>query len=794
MFPQQRLSKSLTEPFNVLYTENMRETKERMWDFPAGVLFWLALFFAAVRVQTTNWTVNLGLIQVEVFLSVTIGLALGASRFHPRWSTLMGFIYTITILPWTLAGLLRAETWLDRVLIMGSRLQSAIVSIVQNQPVRDPFFFLGLMCLIFWLAGIIGGYQLARYGRPWVGLSLAGIMVLIVDYSFEMYAAPDTGSAFSFLYFLVALILIGRVFYVNAHSEWKRRGEMVESEVGFDISRGAALVALLLVLMGWYSPAVVNSFIPGTREQRELSQRFSRFRERISNAVFSLNSPAPVYVESLGETLALGQGSELSDDEVLRIKTERGRLAGGRFYWAGRIYDSYLDGQWVATDVSPQGFGAGYALAEYNWEGRTEIGVDITNRISLLRTLYFPGAPVSINRMVTAMVGPDGTDGPDITALILDPPLGAGESYSLRVSVPVPTQIQLQASADLPYPDWVKERFLQLPPDFSPRIQRLAMQITADANTPFEKADAITRWLRTSINYQTVIPPIPENADPMEWFLFDYRAGFCNYYATAEVLMLRAVGVPARMVVGYAEGTYLRDEEVFSVIGKDYHAWPEVYFPGVGWVPFEPTASQPELRFSLGEGEPSPGGAIIPPTPVIPSGAGPVGEVEPPTLLEEPPTPAEVAGRWLSVLMGVAAATALALGLRRWQTTILKETPFPVWLERVLEKRGFHPPAWLKRWSERVVRTPMERLFAVVPEMLSVWGIPPKVEMTPAEQVARLKNVLPELAEQAQVLLEEYQFAMYSQRRYNISRARQAAATLRLRGYQRWIARLMGIQ
>ncbi|BAJ64391.1 DUF4129 domain-containing transglutaminase family protein [Anaerolinea thermophila] len=772
----------------------MKDTKERMWDFSAGLLFWLALFFAAVRVQTTNWTVNLGLIQVEVFLSVIIGLALGASRFYPRLATFMGFLYTMTLLPWTLASLLRGETWLERVLLMVSRLQSAAEAIALNQPVRDPFFFLGLMCLIFWLAGIIGGYQLARYGRPWWGLGMAGIMVLIVDYSFEMYAAPDTGSAFSFLYFLVALILAGRVFYLNAHAEWKQRGEMVEGEVGFDISRGAALVALVLVLMGWYSPTLVNSFIPGTREQRELSQRFSRFRERISNAVFSLNSPAPVYVESLGETLALGQGSELSDDEVLRIKTERGRLAGGRFYWAGRIYDAYLDGQWVTTDVTAQGFGAGYALAQYDWQGRTEIGVDITNRISLLRTLYFPGAPISINRVVTAMVGPDGAEGPDITALILSPPLGAGESYSLRVSVPVPTQLQLQASASLPYPDWVEQRYLQLPPDFSPRIRQLAEQITAEANTPFEKADAITRWLRTSINYQTMIPPIPEGEDPMEWFLFEYRAGFCNYYATAEVLMLRAVGVPARMVVGYAEGTYLRDEEVFSVIGKDYHAWPEVYFPGIGWVPFEPTASQPELRFSLGEGDSSVGGVIIPPTPVIPSGAGPVGEVEPPAPIEEPPTPAEAAGRGLSVLLGVSAATALVFGLRRWKKTVLRETPFPVWLEQVIEKRGLQIPAWLKHWSQRAIRTPMERLFAVVPELLWVWGVPPRMDLTPAEQVANLKRVLPELAGEAQTLLEEYQRAMYSQRGYNIPRARQAAATLRLKGYQRWIARLMGIR
>ena len=136
-------------------------------------------------------------------------------------------------------------------------------------------------------------------------------------------------------------------------------------------------------------------------------------------------------------------------------------------------------------------------------------------------------------------------------------------------------------------------RYLQLPDSFSARIRELAQQITAEEQTPFDKALAITRYLRENIVYETNISALPEGKDPLEWFLFDSQKGFCNYYASAEVLMLRSIGVPARLSVGFAEGEAIEGSDRFQVKYGDSHAWPEIYFPGYGWVEFEPTASQP---------------------------------------------------------------------------------------------------------------------------------------------------------------------------------------------------------
>ena len=88
---------------------------------------------------------------------------------------------------------------------------------------------------------------------------------------------------------------------------------------------------------------------------------------------------------------------------------------------------------------------------------------------------------------------------------------------------------------------------------------------------------------------------IPQGEDPIEWFLFEGREGFCNYFATAEVLMLRSIGIPARMVVGYAQGERISENDEFLVKVKDSHSWVEAFFPESGWIILEPTPTQPEV-------------------------------------------------------------------------------------------------------------------------------------------------------------------------------------------------------
>jgi transglutaminase-like putative cysteine protease len=149
----------------------------------------------------------------------------------------------------------------------------------------------------------------------------------------------------------------------------------------------------------------------------------------------------------------------------------------------------------------------------------------------------------------------------------------------------------------------------------------LARRIAEDSDKTYDIAESITRYLRENIEYNETVEEPPSNQERMDWFLFDYRKGFCNYYATAEVVLLRSLGIPARIAVGYAQGerqseiievippgmesqipdTSIFDQTKFTVRQKDAHAWPEVFFPGYGWVEFEPTGNQDPLVRPSGE-------------------------------------------------------------------------------------------------------------------------------------------------------------------------------------------------
>ena len=112
----------------------------------------------------------------------------------------------------------------------------------------------------------------------------------------------------------------------------------------------------------------------------------------------------------------------------------------------------------------------------------------------------------------------------------------------------------------------------------------LARDLTATAATPYDRAQAIEAYLRRSYPYTLEVGAPPAGRDVVDYFLFELKTGFCDYYATAMVVLARAAGLPARFVTGYASGTYDRFTAEYIVLQSDAHAWAEVYFPGIGWV------------------------------------------------------------------------------------------------------------------------------------------------------------------------------------------------------------------
>jgi transglutaminase-like putative cysteine protease len=159
------------------------------------------------------------------------------------------------------------------------------------------------------------------------------------------------------------------------------------------------------------------------------------------------------------------------------------------------------------------------------------------------------------------------------------------ESYTVVSEVPEYTNAELER-AGTDYPTRIEGAYLQLPDSTSDRLEEVAAEVTADADTPYQKAVAVERYLESEKSYSLSVQR--PDGDVAEAFLFDMDAGYCVYYATTMTVMLRSQGVPARFVVGYTAGESVEGDS-YVVRGLDSHAWVQVYFPDVGWVNFDPT-------------------------------------------------------------------------------------------------------------------------------------------------------------------------------------------------------------
>jgi hypothetical protein len=128
------------------------------------------------------------------------------------------------------------------------------------------------------------------------------------------------------------------------------------------------------------------------------------------------------------------------------------------------------------------------------------------------------------------------------------------------------------------------------PPDVMKRIHDKAVQLTAGMTNPYDEATAIQDYLRSGAFRYTLRPAVaPAGVDPLDFFLFDSHEGYCQYFATAMGDMLRSLGIPTRLVNGYGAGTFDTTQNRYVVRDEDAHTWVESYFPGYGWIPFEPT-------------------------------------------------------------------------------------------------------------------------------------------------------------------------------------------------------------
>src|SRR5205085_10347687 len=167
-----------------------------------------------------------------------------------------------------------------------------------------------------------------------------------------------------------------------------------------------------------------------------------------------------------------------------------------------------------------------------------------------------------------------------------------------NIGEPEPTALRTTTSDTKPLPPNVALAYLQLP-KLDLRIQPLAQQITANSPSPYEKAAAIENYLRTQFGYTLQLPSTPV-ADPLAHFLFERKQGHCEYFAASMAVMLRSLGIPARLVNGFRTGEYNDVTGSYIIRARDAHSWVEAYFAGQGWIAFDPTPASGSVAFKSG--------------------------------------------------------------------------------------------------------------------------------------------------------------------------------------------------
>ena len=751
-----------------------------------------AVILSATRLVITGWTTNLDIILNLSIISAILGIALGQSRFSGNLVRMIALVYTFFFIPWMFgAVLMPGVDWRDRLSSLANRLNMSVIQWLHNHTVPDPILFLFLMALLYWIVAMVATYMVSRHESIWATVIPAGVVMLFINH----YDIRAVGDQLVIYYLLCALLLIGRLTYLHHRAEWQKSGVFIMHETGMDIGRATVIAGVALVLVVFSIPVSKSDISQLGSTWDKLAKPWNTVRQRFSNAFTSLKSSNPVIqTVTYGDQLALGTTISQSQQIMFTVIPTEPLSFGARFYWRARSYDSYSDGNWSSTitatkDFNSVDFNLTYPGSISN-SGRTEDTVTFYPNTPQQDILYTSGEPLFVDHASQAILSflPGGYA--DLEVLMATPPVNPGDNYRERVSISRPTVSQLQTSSTT-YPAWVTSRYLQVPQGFPANIKALAEQVTLGKTNPYDKAEAITEYLRTAIQYNGSIPVPPSSEDPLEWFLFELKQGYCNYYASAEVMMLRTLGIPARLAVGYAQGEFNPQTGVYTVRQKDAHAWPEVYFNGVGWVEFEPTASQPARDWlttdqsTTGQGQSNNLDTLRQTLEANPRSSVPFSVPEAPA-----PGPSQSLFKFWLYVGSTLFIFVVSYIIWRFLLPPLKRVPLPYRVESFMHKRGWSVPRWLHLWSLYSRQTPFERAYRAIGRSIRMLGHVPDLSQTPSERVLTLTQLLPEVASPANVFLTEYQQVQYSPYPGNLVRVQLAVRTIQWTAFKAYLARL----
>ncbi|MBR1822448.1 MAG: transglutaminase domain-containing protein, partial [Clostridia bacterium] len=367
----------------------------------------------------------------------------------------------------------------------------------------------------------------------------------------------------------------------------------------------AVIVALML------SPANRVTWPPleaAANRVRAVFEQYFRFTEE--RVAFSINQEGYDHAGKVGDSVVamLGGPAEPHTAPVMAVQTDAEVLL------RGTIRTAYTGYSWV--DAAPKNrylyfdlthafirdrvFNAGFSGSK---EALLPAEVSVEMLDAGTSTLFVPGRLDRFNMDLSSAVYYN-TAG----EMFLSREVRAGDAYSLRALQPAlgdalrEAVLRGESANDDRYQEAVNYH-TQLPEGIEGGVYALTMQVIDGAETPYDRAVAILEYLRRNIRYTLDTEYPPQGRDFVSYFLLDSKEGYCSYYASAMAVMGRIAGLPTRYVEGYLARP---GKEILT--GEDAHAWAEVYFKGVGWIPFDATggatgrAGLPEENLDQGAG------------------------------------------------------------------------------------------------------------------------------------------------------------------------------------------------
>ncbi len=589
-----------------------------LWLALGVIMAGLARMVPAVRQAGAFWILLLGvgtgcllargrwrgwLAAPAAMLIGALGLLLTTGRLaKPTGAVLLALM---TVLRQGKEGLpLLSERWgdfLDHLATLMSRFALWFQVARSGNVILDP-----LVTALLWGMGL---WLMTVWAAWWMQRRSAALTALLPALAVLAFVGYYTGTRDAYLYLALAggalVLLQGLGGYRQALQRWVR-ARLDRADIEGELAFAVVGLAVLLMTTGGLLPSI---------SLREIAERIqdmleARRNEELARSLGLEQTPVAAGARRSGgtmrtETLLIQGAPQLSQTVILYVQVAgyqplppAARLYGHvrdtapRYYWRAQTFERYNGRGWTSLYATEEAFAAGESL--WPQEGATPPGLQRTyqtvERLTGDDVLVFAGTLVSVNQPYHVWWRAAG----DMVEAHSE-----AQRYEVTTLLPDVTVAQLR-QAGTEYPPGIVTRYLQLPENLPSRVRDVALDLTALQPTPYDKAVAIETYLR-GFPYDETAPAPPPNRDAVDYFLFDLQRGYCNYYATAMVVLARAAGLPARLVTGYSSGIFDEASHRFVVVAANAHAWAEIYFPGIGWVEFEPTAALAPIERPLGE-------------------------------------------------------------------------------------------------------------------------------------------------------------------------------------------------